>query len=77
MSRRKFSEKDYSLGNQLSSRIILESPERITRYGVGMIRWAELWQARNGSQPPAARSVEQAEVRKGQLNLFRREAAGQ
>lgn len=74
MSRRKYSEQNYDLGNQIASRIILEDP---AQYKTGMVRWAELWQTRQGSRPPAARGVEQTEPTKGQLNLFRREAAGQ
>jgi hypothetical protein len=76
MSRSKYSEQNYYLGNQLASRIILESPARIAQYGAGMVQWAELWQARHGSRPPAARGVEQTEPTKGQLNLFRFEPKG-
>jgi len=74
MSKRKHSEQDYTLGNQLAARIILENP---TRYKTGMVQWAELWQARQRSRPLAASGVGQTEPTKVQLNLFRREAAGQ
>jgi hypothetical protein len=73
MSRRKFSEQDYNLGNQLSARIILENP---AQYGAGMVRWARLWQERNGGRVMVRRDIKQPEPAKTQFDLFVLEPKG-
>jgi hypothetical protein len=67
---KKHSEDEYNLGNRLASRIILENP---TRYGAGMVRWAELWQAQNGTQAEG-NSAAAPKPDKGQLPLFRNQS---